>query len=194
MDCPTKLERRLIAELIQDEPELRKHPEKQLTALAASLSEFGFVTPVLISADGHVIDGHAVLAAAERLGWESAPCVLVEHLSETQRRAYSLACNRLAEMASWNMDAVEAELHWLAENNFDLALTGFDEELLLLPVEVQEDNCDLEPPDEPVAKLGDVWQLGRHRLMCGDSCNADSVKTLMGGSLADMVLTILPGM
>lgn len=192
MRTTTKLELRPIAELKPYEENARIHSPQQIEKLRASLREFGFVSPVLIDSGGSVIAGHGRIEAAKLENITEAPCVLVEHLSEAQCRAYVLADNRLAELASWDMETVESELLFLHESGFDIELTGFETELLIAAEPVVEDDCDLEPPVEPIAKAGNIWQLGRHRLMCGDSCDADSVKTLMSGALADMVFTDPP--
>ncbi len=194
MRTTTKLELRPIAELRPYEHNARTHSPEQIEKLRASMREFGFVAPVLITADGGVIAGHGRIEAAALEGFAEAPCVLVEHLSETQRRAYILADNRLAELAAWDMAIVEAELSALQDAGFDIELTGFSSELLEEPVEVQEDNFDVVPPAEPMCKPGQLWALGKHRLYCGDATLPESYERLMSGNMAVLLHTDPPYM
>ena len=194
MRTTTTLELRPIAELKPYEHNARTHSTEQIEKLRASLREFGFVAPVLITADGGVIAGHGRIEAAALEGFAEAPCVLVDHLTETQRRAYILADNRLAELAAWNMSIVETELLALQNAGFDLELTGFSSELLAEPVEVQEDDFDAEPPAEPTCKPGQLWALGRHRLYCGDATQPESYQILMTGDQAALLHTDPPYM
>ena len=127
MRTTTKLEMRRVADLIPYARNAREHSDDQVQQLRASLREFGFVAPLLIDIQGNIIAGHGRLLAAKAEGMEEVPCVLVEHLTDTQRRAYILADNRLAEQASWNEDLVSLELQELKDAGFDFSLTGFDE-------------------------------------------------------------------
>lgn len=166
-----RMEIRKISELIPYERNARTHPAGQIEKLRRSLREFGFVSPILIDSAGNVIAGHGRLEAAKLEGITEAPCVLVEHLNDAQRRAYILADNRLAELSGWDEELRQAELLSLRDEGIDITLTGFAaSEVVLTPTdEITEDECDLTPPAVPVAKPGQLWQLGRHRLLCGDA-------------------------
>jgi len=172
----------------------RIHGDDQILALRASLREFGFVAPVLIDSVDNIIAGHARIAAAQAEGLSEVPCVLVEHLSDLQRRAYILADNRLAEQATWDEDMVSLELESLSEAGFDFSLTGFDDSNTILdePDDVREDECELILPSEPRARSGDLYQLGRHRLLCGDATVAEDVARMMNNAHADLLLTDPP--
>lgn len=169
----------------------KKHGPGQVEKLKASIMEFGFLTPCLIDNEYNLIAGHGRVMAAKDLGIETVPCVFIEGLTEEQRRAYILADNRLGELGEWDMDLVFNELIELDELGFDVELTGFEmpEEL---PEVVDDDFDEDSVPDEPRTKLGDMWQLGDHRLICGDSTDANVIERLMGGCLADMVFTDPP--
>jgi hypothetical protein len=173
----------------------RTHSEEQILKLRSSIREFGFINPVLIDKDYGIIAGHGRVEAAKAEGIEKVPCVRVEHLSEAQKKAYMIADNRLAEGAGWDMEMLKIELENLQELNFDIALTGFaDFELggFTGPNETYEDDYEVRLPAEPKSKVGQVYRLGRHRLMCGDSTDPDAVRKLMGGAKADMVFTDPP--
>ena len=171
MNMTDRLEIRKISELIPYAKNARTHSQAQIEQLRASLREFGFVAPVLIDADGNVIAGHGRLLAAQAEGFTEAPCVPVEHLTDVQRRAYILADNRLAEAAGWDQALVSEDLLALRDAGLDLCLTGFSENDVLLTStdEVIEDECDLTLPETPTTQPGQIWQMGRHRLMCGDA-------------------------
>ncbi len=178
----------------------RTHSPEQVAKIAASIAEFGFNNPVLVDSGSGIIAGHGRMAAARMLGLAEVPVIVLDHLSDAQRRAYVLADNRLALDAGWDDEMLATELAALQVDGFDLDLTGFtDDELadLLESVDaeqVPEGDPDEapDPPAEPVTVLGDVWLLGRHRLMCGDSTSVDAVDTLMQGAKADMVFTDPP--
>ena len=169
----------------------KKHGPGQVEKLKASITEFGFLTPCLIDSDYNLIAGHGRVMAAKELGIETVPCVFIEGLTDEQRRAYILADNRLGELGEWDIDLVVGELIELDELGFDVELTGFDmpEEL---PEVIEDDFDESVVPDEPRTKLGDIWQLGRHRLICGDSTDVNVVERLMDGVKADVVLTDAP--
>ena len=169
----------------------KKHGAGQIEKLKASILEFGFLTPCLIDSDYNLIAGHGRVMAAKELGIKTVPCVFIEGLSDEQRRAYILADNRLGELGEWDMELVFDELKELDDLGFDIELTGFEmpEEI----PEVIEDNFDEDAiPDEPRTKLGDLWQLGDHRLICGDSTDVNVIERLMDGQKADMVMTDPP--
>jgi ParB-like chromosome segregation protein Spo0J len=169
----------------------RTHSDEQVAQIAASIVEFGWTNPVLVAGDGTVIAGHGRLKAARRLGLDAVPVVVLDHLSEAQRRAYVIADNKLALNAGWNDELLAAELHALNGEGFDLALTGFDEaelDRLMAPLdgtdamssegdteEGGEGDDAPEPPRNPVSRPGDLWRLGDHRLLCGDSTDAEAV-------------------
>lgn len=194
MMTTTKLEMRPVAELIPYARNAREHSDDQVQQLRASLREFGFVAPLLIDTQGNILAGHGRLMAAKAEGMAEVPCVLVEHLTDTQRRAYILADNRLAEQATWNADLVSLELQELKDAGFDFMLTGFDESDIVLeePADVQEDDYDLELPEEPRSRRGQIYSLGRHRVMCGDATTAGDVAALMAGAQTQLLLTDPP--
>lgn len=179
----------------------RTHSDEQVDQIAASIREFGFTNPILVdSADG-IIAGHGRLMAAKRLGLATVPVIVLDHLTDAQRRAYILADNKLALNAGWDNDLLAQELAQLQDEGFDLELAGFsDEELAdLLPdnddveqVPPGDEDATPEPPEQPVSVLGDVWVLGKHRLMCGDSTSVDAVGSLMESRLAGLVFTDPP--
>ena len=171
----------------------KQHPEEQLEKLQASIREFGFVSPCLIDKDYNIIAGHGRVMAAKQMGLERVPCVLIEGLTEEQRRAYILADNRLTELGGWDMDAVKIELEDLAMDDFDITLTGFDFDFADEDTEVIDDEYDEDKEDIPArTKLGDIWQLGDHRLICGDSTSAETFANLLQGGKADISFTSPP--
>ena len=183
MNMTERLEILPISTLVPYENNARTHSPEQIAQLRRSLREFGFVSPVLIDADRNVIAGHGRLLAAQAEGITEAPCVYVEHLTDAQRRAYILADNRLAEAAGWDQALVSSELLALRAAGTDLTLTGFGESDILLTstAEVREDAFDPTLPADPVSRPGQLWQLGRHRLLCGDATSAQDVQRSMGG-------------
>ena len=179
-----------LSDLKPYENNARTHSDEQIGQIAASIQEFGFLNPILCDPDGNIIAGHGRYMAAKQLGLETVPCLQIEGLTDEQRRAYILADNRLTELGGWDMDMVKMELEDLDAEGFDISLTGF--ELDLDDVDnIFEDEYD-EHEVEPRAKLGDIYQLDRHRVMCGDSTILQSVQTLMDGALAEMVFVDPP--
>lgn len=178
----------------------RTHSTEQVAQIAASIVEFGFTNPILVDSNDGIIAGHGRLTAAQELGLKTVPVVVLDHLSDRQRQAYILADNQLALNAGWDTDLLRGELQDLAEQDFDLSLIGFsDDELADLLPDIEElppEDADAdavpEMPEEPVSKPGDVWLLGKHRVMCGDSTSLDEVERLMAGAKADMVFTDPP--
>ena len=163
--------------------------------VANSIREFSFQQPIVVDTDGTIIAGHTRLKAAKRLGMETVPVVVADNLTPAQVNAYRLADNKVAEAATWDMDALAVELEGL-EVDFDMTMFDFDasefdfEGLGGEPTEIVEDEV---PEDAPsIVQKGDVWQLGRHRLMCGDARSADDVRTLLDGATADLNLTDPP--
>lgn len=186
-----------MSELLPYARNARTHSDAQVSQLAASIKEFGFNNPVAIDADGMILCGHGRVMAAQKLHMAEVPTVCLSHLSETQVKAYILADNKLALNAGWDNDLLKVELEDLKDLDFDLNLTGFsDDELkdILVedPTEAHEDNFDGEPPEVAKSQLGDIWTLGEHRLMCGDSTSENDVKALMQDEKADLVFTDPP--
>lgn len=177
----------------------RTHSEAQVAQIAGSIKEFGFNNPVLIDEDNGIIAGHGRVLAAQKLGLQTVPCIRLGHLTDTQRKAYVIADNRLALNAGWDDSMLTLELQDLKAEDFNLDLLGFEaDELnaLLNPIKETEGLTDEdavpEVPEEPKTKPGDIYQLGRHRLMCGDSTSIDAVEKLMDGQLADILITDPP--
>ena len=186
-----------INELIPYANNARTHSEEQIQLIRSSLREFGFINPVIIDNENGIIAGHGRVIAARREGITKIPCVKVDHLTEAQKKAYILADNRLAELSEWDEEMLRIEIEQLNNLDFDVDLLGFDlTEYFTEDIneeELSEEDEYNEPlPEEPISKLGDIYQLGEHRLMCGDSTNADNVQALMGGVLADMLITDPP--
>jgi len=178
----------------------RTHTDEQVAQIAASIAEFGFVNPVLVGADGVIIAGHARVLAARKLGLNEVPVVVLDHLSEAQRRALVIADNRLAQNAGWEEEMLRIELEALREDAFNLDLLGFsDDELEVLLADpdgtregLTDDDSVPEEPGETITKPGDVWVLGAHRLLCGDATKVEDVEKVLAGGLADMVFTDPP--
>jgi DNA modification methylase len=178
----------------------RTHTEEQVAQIAASIAEFGFVNPVLVGADGVIIAGHARVMAARKLGMTEAPVIVLDHLSQAQRRALVIADNRLAQDARWDEEMLRVELEALREDEFNLDLLGFaDDEIEALLAEPDdsiagntEDDAVPETPETAVTVPGDVWLLGDHRLLCGDSTQMEAIQKVLAGGLADMTWTDPP--
>ena len=196
---PSKLEvtYRPIESLIPYARNSRTHSDAQVAQIAASIKEFGWTNPVLIDAEGGIIAGHGRIMAGRKLGIKEAPCIVLDGLTEAQRRAYVIADNKLALNAGWDIDLLKIELSDLKALDFDLSLTGFDPgelgNLLADKTEgLTDEDAVPETPARAVTVLGDVWVLGKHRVMCGDSTSVDAVERLCDGRKADMVLTDPP--
>jgi len=178
----------------------RTHTEEQVAQIAASIAEFGFVNPVLVGADGVIIAGHARVMAARKLGLGEVPVIVLDHLSEAQRRALVIADNRLAQNAGWDEEMLRVELEALREDDFHLDLLGFeDAEIEALLAESDDaitgntdDDAVPEVPEAAVTAPGDVWVLGDHRLLCGDATQIEAVQRVLAGGLADMVFSDPP--
>jgi DNA modification methylase len=178
----------------------RTHSDEQVAQIAASIAEFGWTNPILACGDGVVIAGHARLLAARKLGITEVPVIILDHLSESQRRALVIADNRLALNAGWDEEMLRVELDALREDDFNLDLLGFDEdelEALLSEPDSEvtgntDDDAVPETPETAVTVLGDVWLLGDHRLLCGDATHLEAVQKVLAGGLADMVFTDPP--
>ena len=178
----------------------RTHNKEQILKLRSSLREFGFVNPVIIDKAYNVLAGHGRIEAAKEEGIAEVPCVYADHLTEAQKKAYILADNRMALDAGWDEELLSVEMQELQELGFDLSMTGFDEKELtdLLGVdadgEAKEDDFDLSAALEKAAfvQRGDIWTVGRHKLMCGDATSAEDVSALMGDTKANLILTDPP--
>lgn len=177
----------------------RTHSDEQVARIAASIREFGWTNPILVDGDNGIIAGHGRLAAARKMGMTEVPTIELSGMTDVQKRAYILADNRLALDAGWDDELLAIELEELKDLNFDVSLTGFSPDeidgLIDNGEECAEESEDAElpeTPEEPVTKTGDVWILGRHRLICGDSCTSGAVEQLMQDDRADMYLTDPP--
>lgn len=195
----SKIERIAVEMLLPYAKNSRTHSDEQVAQIAASIKEFGFNNPILIDKENTIIAGHGRLLAARRMGMTEVPCIKLGHLTETQRKAYVIADNRLALNADWDTEMLTIELNDLLEDNFALDILGFDaDELkaLLDPVTPTEGLTDEdavpEVPEEPKTKPGDIYCLSRHRLMCGDSTSIDALERLCETQLVDMWLTDPP--
>ena len=177
----------------------RTHSEEQVAQIAASIREFGFLSPIIVSEDGTILCGHGRFYASQKLGLKKVPCIKESHLTETQKRAYILADNKLSLNAGWDDEMLAVELTELQDEAFDLSLIGFDEsELADLFADdekkAKDDDYDLSVALEKAAfvEKGDIWTVGRHRLMCGDATSADDVAKLMDGKKANLIVTDPP--
>ena len=178
----------------------RTHSPEQLTKLRSSLREFGFINPVIIDRDFNVIAGHGRIAAAKEEGMEEVPCVFVDYLTEAQKKAYILADNRMALDAGWDEELLRIEIESLQGADFDVSLTGFGEDEIADlfagdgEKDVKDDGFDLSAALEKAAfvERGDIWTVGRHRLMCGDATSAEDVAALMDGKKANLIVTDPP--
>ena len=184
-----------VEKLIPYARNARTHSAEQVAQVAASIAEFGWTNPILAGADGVVIAGHARLLAARKLGMTEVPVIVLDHLTESQRRALVLADNRLALNAGWDEEMLRVEMAALDEDGFNLEVVGFTDDeiadLLRDPEEVHAGNTDddavPETPETAVSAPGDIWLLGQHRVLCGDSVQMESVEKVLAGGLADMV-------
>lgn len=160
-------------------PNNPRNNDDGVEAVANSIKEFGWQQPIVVDKDNVIIVGHTRYKAAKKLGMDKVPVVVASNLSDEQVRAYRLADNKTGELTDWDMGLLDDELADIAD--IDMSDFGFDLDLDDDEVEVQEDDFDDEIPEEPKSKLGQIYQLGRHRLMCGDSTNPEMVKKLVGG-------------
>ena len=193
-----KITNKLVTELIPYVKNSRTHSDEQVAQIAASIKEFGWTNPILIDGDNGIIAGHGRLMAARKLGHKEVPTIELKDLTEAQKKAYIIADNRLALNAGWDNEMLKLEFDQLAELGFDLELTGFslDEIEALNPIELNDGLTDEDEvpgiPDEPTTKVGDIYQLGQHRLMCGDSTSLNDVDKLMQGVYPDLIHTDPP--
>lgn len=187
-----------ISDLIPYVNNSRTHSDEQVSQIASSIKEFGFTVPVLIDEQGGLIAGHGRIMAAKKLGMSEVPSIVLDGLTEAQKKAYVIADNQLPLNAGWDLDKLKLEIDTLQEMDFDIDLLGFDGDFLdgLLELEPEDGLTDEdavpEAPEVPVSVLGDIWQLGNHRLMCGDSTSIDAVDVLMNGNKVDLLFTDPP--
>jgi DNA modification methylase len=189
----------------------KKHPPEQIAQIASSIKEFGFNAPVLVDGEQGIIAGHGRVLAARKLGLATIPCIILTHLTPAQKRAYIIADNRLGDsaLAPWDWEMLQAEIDQLKEENYDYTLTGFTDESLAAAVEAaaaefrgdpEESGRDTEPQTDRAEELrvkwgvnpGDLWQLGDHRLLCGDSTKAEDVARVLQGDVPLLMVTDPP--
>lgn len=196
----THIERWPTEKLVPYARNARTHSEEQVAQIAASIVEFGFTNPILAGSDGVIVAGHGRLAAAQKLGLDTVPVVVLDHLTPTQRRALIIADNRIAENAGWDDAMLRIELQSLQEDGFNLDITGFDADALAEIMAGEETTVDGQTDDDavpevpvtPISRPGDVWELGKHRLVCGDATDPRSYELLMADAQANMVFTDPP--
>ena len=185
-----KIEYLPIKALKPYEKNTRKHQKKDVDNIAKSIEKFGMLDPIGIWKGNIIVEGHGRMLACKQLGMTEVPCVRLDHLTDEQRREYAIAHNATAELSEWDLDILPDELAELDFSNFDFTFGIEDEEE---ETEIVEDEApEVDEENEPITKLGDIWQLGRHRLMCGDSTDKATVELLMNGNKADMVFTDPP--
>ena len=198
MQSTNRFEKVNIDKLVPYARNARTHSKEQILQLRSSLREFGFVSPIICDKDYNIIAGHGRILAAKAEGLTEVPCVFAEHLTEAQKKAYILADNRLALNAGWDEEMLALEFGELKDLGFNLELTGFDigeiEKLFASDNDVQEDDFDVDTELEKptITKLGDLWLLGRHRLLCGDATKPEDIKLLMDGKKANLCVTDPP--
>lgn len=189
-----KLDYLSIDKITPYEKNARKHQDVDVDAIVKSIKEFGFNDPIGVWGEKNIIiEGHGRLQAAKKLGMKEVPVIHLDDLTDEQRRAYTLAHNKTAELSMWDFEKLDEELSNILD--IDMSDFGFDlsaVDILEEEKEIIEDDYDVKPPKQPKSKLGDIYQLGRHRLMCGDSTNFDNVSALMGDEKADMIFTDPP--
>ena len=196
----THIERWPTEKLVPYARNARTHSEEQVAQIAASIVEFGFTNPILAGSDGVIVAGHGRLAAAQKLGLDTVPVVVLDHLTPTQRRALIIADNRIAENAGWDDAMLRIELQSLQEDGFNLDITGFDADALAEIMAGEETTVDGNTDEDAIPELsetaisrpGDVWILGNHRLVCGDATQASSHEQLLAGQRVQMIWSDLP--
>lgn len=194
-----KIEQRPISQLIPYINNSRKHSDEQVAQIAASIKEFGWTNPILVDGNNGLIAGHGRLLAARKLGMDKIPVIELAHLSENQKKALIIADNKLALNSDWDTELLMIELSELDGDDYDLSVLGFDQDeldALLNPIEpnagLTDEDAVPDVPDEPKTKLGDIYILGNHRLMCGDSTSIDAVEKLLQSQKADLLFTDPP--
>lgn len=177
----------------------RTHDEKQVAQIAASIKEFGFLSPIIVSGDNTILCGHGRYYAAQKLGLKKVPCIKEEYLTETQKKAYIIADNKLSLNAGWDEELLRVEIESLQGADFDIGLTGFDENDLAdlfhtNGEEAEEDNFDIdgELAKPCISKTGDIWRIGKHTVICGDTTVAETYEKLLGNTKVNLVCTDAP--
>ena len=203
MNLPTQIELRSIRALLPHARNSRTHSDAQVAQVAASIREFGWTNPILVDSEGMIIAGHARLLAARKLGMDEVPVIVLAHLTPVQKRALVIADNKLALNAGWDEETLRVEIESLQEDGFDLDVVGFSEEEIrvLLADNAGDPEADAESPGEdetpeapvdPVSRTGDIWVIGRHRMICGDCRDSGTVPRLFDGARANVVITSPP--
>ena len=192
-----QIQEKLVSELIPYVNNSRTHSDEQVAQIAASIKEFGWTNPILIDGDNGIIAGHGRLMAARKLGHKEVPTIELADLTDTQKKAYIIADNKLALNSGWDNEMLKLEFDQLAELGFDLKLTGFSlDEIDALNPEIIEGLTDEDAtpviPDEPKTKIGDIYHLGSHRLMCGDSNSVSDIDKLLDGAYPNAIVTDPP--
>lgn len=194
-----RIEQWTLSELTPSRNNPRRHSDAQIAQIAGSILQFGFNSPILIDAKGRILAGHGRYLASDKLGLDTVPVVVLDHLSEIEKRAYILADNKLAELSSFDDDLLRAELADLKDAEIDLGGLGFsDDELRMLLADEAPDATDTEeeqipePPAQPVTRASDIWRIAGHRLICGDCRDRDVVQRLLAGVKANLVITSPP--
>ena len=195
-----RIEHWKLADLTPYPKNPRRHSDAQIAAIAGSIAQFGFNSPILIDSRGNIIAGHGRYLAALKLGLETAPVIVLDHLSEIEKRAYLLADNKLADLSGWDDETLASELAELRDAEIDLGGLGFsDDELRVLLADAELPDADgaeeeeiPEPPAEPVTRAGDIWRIARHRLICADCRDSGAVARLFDGMKANLVITSPP--
>ena len=178
-----------VSELIEYENNPR-HNDEAVDYVANSIKEFGFKVPIVIDKNNTIIAGHTRVKASKKLGLETVPCIVADDLTEEQVKAFRLADNKVGELTEWDFAKLEAELEEI--ENIDMTEFSFNFDMPEMEAEIEEDDFKAEPPAEPKTKVGDIYQLGNHRVMCGDSTSREDIKKLLDGAIADMVFTHPP--
>lgn len=193
-----KIVNKKIGDIIPYDKNAKEHPQEQINQIKNSIEEFGFNDPIAIDGNNIVIEGHGRLQALKELGHTTVECIVLDHLTEAQQRAYIIAHNKLTMNTGFNLDTLRQELESIKAMDFDITLTGFDLNELddILEIDdidsVEEDNYELELPKEPISQYGDIWLLGRHRIMCGSSVEEYDIDQLLDGETIDLIVTDPP--
>ena len=194
-----KYEKRKVSELIPYARNTRTHTDEQINQVASSIREFGFMNPIIVNQDNTILAGHCRILAAKKLGLEYVPCLMADHLTEAQKKAFIIADNKLAENAGWDTELLKVEIEDLKASDFNVEILGFDDKELSKLFDEDRDVTDDEDFDlnkeldkKAFVQNGDVWILGKHRLMCGDSTKAEDVAVLMDGKKANCCITDPP--
>ena len=192
-----ELIKKKVSELIPYINNSRTHSEEQITQISSSIKEFGFTNPILIDKENSIIAGHGRLQAVKRLGHEEVPCIIISGLTKTQIKALIIADNQLALNAGWDLEKLSVEIEGLEDDKFDISILGFDDKFLndLLFKEnegLTDEDATPDSPENPKSKLNDIWILGSHKIICGDSTKAEDYKSLFKDHIADMIFTDPP--